>query len=66
MYPHPRGNPDRVDVGIFMFFAWPVLLAIGAISLFFSLVGWLFEQAWFYALLAILVVVGCIAFFVAS
>lgn len=53
MYPRHRGKPDRVDVGIFMFFAWPLLLVIGLISLFFEIVGWLFEQRWFYVLLAV-------------
>ena len=51
-YPHPRGKASRGEIGCFMFFAWPVLLATGAISLFFELVGWLLEQAWFYVLLA--------------
>jgi len=57
MYPHPRGKPDRAEVGIFMFFAWPVLLVIGLIQLFFTVVGWLFEQAWFYVVLAVGLVV---------
>jgi hypothetical protein len=65
MYPRPRGKPDRGDVGLFMFFTWPLLLVIGVISLFFDAVGWLFEQAWFCVLLAIgviaLVVTLCVS-----
>lgn len=56
MYPHPRGQASRDEVGCFMFFAWPVLL----VSLFFDLVGWLFEQAWFYVLLTLSVLVAAI------
>lgn len=56
MYPHPKGKASRGEVGCFMFFAWPVLLVIGAFSMFFDIVGWLFEQAWFYVLLAIVVI----------
>lgn len=48
-----RGKPDPVDVGIFMFFAWPILLVIGAISLVFSILGRLFDQPWFCVVLAI-------------
>ena len=61
MYTHPRGKPDRIAVGIFTFFTWPLLLVISLISLFFELAGWLFEQAWFYVLLAIGVIALVIA-----
>ena len=64
--PHPRGKPDRVDVGIFMFFAWPVLLVIGLVQLFFTVIGWLFEQAWFYVLLIVFLVIVGATFCVAS
>ena len=50
MTPHRRGKPDLVEVGMFMFFAWPILLMIGIFQVFFSIVGWLFEQWWFYIL----------------
>lgn len=59
--PMPRGKPDRSEVRCFMFFAWPVLLVIGAVSLFFDLVGWFFEQPWFYILLAIGVIMLCVS-----
>lgn len=62
MYPHPRGKPSHDEVGCFMFFAWPALLVIGVIQLFFTVVGWLFEQPWFYVVLAI----GLIALIIAS
>lgn len=60
--PHPRGKPNRDEVGCFMFFAWPVLLIVGLIQLFFWVVGWLFEQPWFY----VFVVIGLIALAVNS
>jgi len=51
VFPHPRGTPGPDEVGCFMFFAWPFLLCLAVIQLFFELIGWLFEQTWFYALL---------------
>jgi len=57
MYPYPRCKASREEVGCFMFFAWPVLLVIGLIQLFFMVVGWLFEQAWFYVVLAVVLIV---------
>lgn len=59
--PHPRGKASREEVGCFMFFAWPVLLIIGLIQLFFTVVGWLFEQPWFYVVLALGLVVAVAA-----
>lgn len=64
--PNPRGKPDRVEVGLFMFFVWPVLLVVGLIQLFFTVVGWLFEQAWFYVVLAFGLVVAIAASIIAS
>lgn len=66
MYPHPRGKASRDEVGCFMFFTWPLLLVIGLIQLFFTVVGWLFEQAWFYVVLAVGLVVLIAASIIAS
>jgi len=44
MYPHPRGKASPVEVGCFMFFAWPVLLIIVVIHQFFWLIGKLAGQ----------------------
>jgi uncharacterized membrane protein (DUF4010 family) len=46
MFPHHHGKPDNVEVGMFMLFAWPVLLFVWLISLFFGMVGYLFNRWW--------------------
>lgn len=51
--PHPRGKPSKDEAGCFMFFVWPILLVAGIIQIFFAILGWLFEQWWFYVLLSV-------------
>lgn len=61
MYPRPRTEASREEIGCFMFFAWPALLAFLFFHLFFTVVGWLFEQPWFYILGALALIVFLIA-----
>jgi hypothetical protein len=64
--PHPRNQAEPDAIGCFMFFAWLPLLVIGLIQLIFAVLGWLFEQPWFYVVLALGLVVAVAASCVAS
>ena len=49
-----HGKADPIEIGIFMFFAWPILIPLGLISLFFHVLG----TNWGSAIFIILIVVG--------
>jgi hypothetical protein len=39
-----RGRASREEVGCFIFFTWPVLLAFMVFQGFFEMIGWLFGE----------------------